>query len=91
MPSRFQPRWFNFIGLPPSSLGRDPPGTEFYYLGRPARWLRPKELIETYDVYVCKERSSDQMEPVDRALNVLSDWVGIRAGDARIIRVLYPT
>lgn len=87
MPSRFPPRWLNYIGLPPSDLGKDPPDTEFHYLGRPARWLKPRELIETYDVYVRQDSrlSEDQYLPVPQAL------VGTLAWNARIIRILYPT
>lgn len=91
MPSKFPPRWLNYIGLPPSDLGKDPPDAEFHYLGRPARWLKPNELIEIHDVYARKERSPDQMEPVDFYLNVPRAWVGTRAGVTRIIRILYPT
>ena len=95
MPSRFPPRWLNFIGLPPSGLGKDPPGTEFYYLGMPARWLKPGEIIDVFDGYVRRVLRPDSTEPEDQYLNVMPSWVGSKAGETacptRIFRFLYHT
>lgn len=95
MPSRFPPRWLNFIGLPPSGLGKEPPGTEFYYLGMPARWLKTGEVIEQFDMYVRQVRRTDSMELEDQYLNVMPSWVGSEAGrtacPTRIFRFIYPT
>lgn len=95
MPSRFPPRWLNFIGLPPSGLGKEPPGTEFYYLGMPARWLRPGEVIGTYDVWARKVKNPDREGTIDQYLNVMPNWVGTKIGEgsaaARVLRVLYLT
>lgn len=93
--NRYPPRWFNFIGLPPSGLGKEPPGTEFYYLGMPARWLKTGEVIEAHDVYVRKVRRPDSTEPEDQYLSVMPSWVGSEAGrtacPTRIFRFIYPT
>lgn len=95
MPSRFPPRWLNFIGLPPSGLGKDPPGTEFYYAGMPARWLKTGEVIEAHDMYLRRVRRSDSMELEDQYLNVMPSWVGSKAGGTtcptRIFRLFYHT
>lgn len=91
MPSRFPPRWLNFIGLPPRELGKDPPGTELYVWGMPARRLKPEELMEPFDLVLKRTRSPNSMEIEEAYVHVPLSWDGVKAGHVGAIRLLYHT